>query len=40
MRIHVLTIFPELFGSPLAAGTLRRARERGVVEIHLHQLRD
>src|SRR5256884_213150 len=40
MRVHVLTLFPEMFGTPLAAGVLRRARERGVLEISLHQLRD
>ena len=40
MRVHVLTLFPEMFGSPLAAGVLRRARERGALEISLHQLRD
>ncbi|TMB46160.1 MAG: tRNA (guanosine(37)-N1)-methyltransferase TrmD [Deltaproteobacteria bacterium] len=40
MRVHVLTLFPEMFGSPLAAGVLRRARERGALEVSLHQLRD
>ena len=40
MRLHVLALFPEMLASPLAAGVLRRARERGVVEIFLHQLRD
>ena len=40
MRIHVITLFPELFGAPLAAGVLGRAHSRGVVEIFLHQLRD
>jgi tRNA (guanine37-N1)-methyltransferase len=40
VRIHVVSIFPEMLGSPLAAGILRRARERGLVEILLHQLRD
>jgi len=40
MRIHVLSLFPEMLGSPLAAGMLRRARERGLVEVFLHQLRD
>ena len=40
MRVHVVTIFPELFGSPLAVGPLRRAREIGRLEISLHQLRD
>src|SRR5437764_1263508 len=29
-----------MLASPLAAGVLRRARERGVVEVLLHQLRD
>jgi tRNA (guanine37-N1)-methyltransferase len=40
VHIHVVSIFPEMFGSALAAGILRRARERGLVEISLHQLRD
>ncbi len=29
-----------MFGSPLAGGVLRRARERGLLEVSLHQLRD
>src|SRR5439155_1169948 len=40
VRLHVLALFPEMLASPLAAGVLRRARERGVVEVCLHQLRD
>ena len=40
MRLHVLALFPEMLASPLAVGVLRRARERGVVEVFLHQLRD
>ena len=40
MRIHVLAIFPEILGSALAAGVLRRAREQGIVDVHLHRLRD
>ena len=40
MRIHVLSLFPEMLGSPLAAGVLGRARQRGLVEIFLHRLRD
>jgi len=40
MRIHVLALFPEMLGGALAAGIVKRARERGLVEIHLHQLRD
>jgi tRNA (guanine37-N1)-methyltransferase len=38
--VHVLTLCPELFGSALAAGVLRRARERGILHVALHQLRD
>jgi tRNA (guanine37-N1)-methyltransferase len=40
MRIHILTLFPEMFGSPLAAGILHRARQRGLLDVSLHQLRD
>jgi tRNA (guanine37-N1)-methyltransferase len=37
---HVLTIFPEFFRSPFDHGVIRRARESGVLEIHIHDLRD
>src|SRR5262249_39078442 len=40
LRAHVITLFPELFGGVLAVGPLRRARELGVLEVSLHQLRD
>jgi tRNA (guanine37-N1)-methyltransferase len=40
MRIHVLALFPELVGAALSAGVVKRARERGLVELHLHRLRD
>jgi tRNA (guanine37-N1)-methyltransferase len=40
VRIHVLALCPEILGSALAAGVPRRARERGVLEVFLHQLRD
>jgi tRNA (guanine37-N1)-methyltransferase len=40
VRIHVIALFPEILGSPLAAGILQRARERGVFDVFLHQLRD
>jgi tRNA (guanine37-N1)-methyltransferase len=40
VRIHVLSLFPEMLGSPLAAGVLGRARERGLVDVLLHRLRD
>jgi tRNA (guanine37-N1)-methyltransferase len=40
VRIHVLTIFPELFGGPLATGPIRIAREKGLLDVAVHNLRD
>ncbi|HZS13081.1 MAG TPA: tRNA (guanosine(37)-N1)-methyltransferase TrmD [Candidatus Dormibacteraeota bacterium] len=39
MRVDVLTIFPEMFPGPLAAGVVGRALEQGVVELQAHDLR-
>jgi len=40
VKVHLLTIFPELFGGPLATGPLRIAREKGLLDVAVHQLRD
>jgi tRNA (guanine37-N1)-methyltransferase len=40
LRIEVVTIFPRMLEGPLADGIVQRARERGVVEIRVHDLRD
>jgi tRNA (guanine37-N1)-methyltransferase len=40
MRIDVLTLFPEMFESPLSHSILKRAREAGVIEIALTDIRD
>jgi tRNA (guanine37-N1)-methyltransferase len=40
MRIDVLTLFPEMFQSPLSASILKRAQEAGIVEIVLTNIRD
>jgi tRNA (guanine37-N1)-methyltransferase len=40
MRIHVVTIFPEFFVSPLAVGIPKRARETGVLHVSLVDLRE
>ena len=40
MRIDVLTLFPEMFESPLAGSILGRARDRGLVQIVLTNIRD
>jgi tRNA (guanine37-N1)-methyltransferase len=39
MRFDLITIFPEFFAGPLDHGILRRARENGIVEIHVQDLR-
>jgi tRNA (guanine37-N1)-methyltransferase len=39
MRIDVVTIFPELFPGPLGASIPGRALERGLAELHAHDLR-
>ena len=40
MRIDVITIFPELFGPFLGCSVVGRARERGLLEVRLENLRD
>jgi tRNA (guanine37-N1)-methyltransferase len=37
--VDIVTIFPEYFASPLAAGLLGKAGERGLVRVRLHDLR-
>lgn len=40
MRIDIVTVLPELLRSPFEASILKRAIEKGLVEVHLHNLRD
>ena len=40
MRIDILTIFPAMFNGPFDHSIIKRAREKGIVEIHLHDIRD
>ena len=40
MRVDIVTLFPELIEPYFAGGLLGAARERGVLDVHLHQLRD
>jgi len=40
MRIDILTLFPEMFDSPLKYSILKRAQEAGVVKIALSNIRD
>jgi tRNA (guanine37-N1)-methyltransferase len=40
MRIDILTIFPEMFSGPFGHSIVKRAVEKGLVSIHLHNIRD
>ncbi|MCH5318408.1 MAG: tRNA (guanosine(37)-N1)-methyltransferase TrmD [Paramuribaculum sp.] len=40
MRIDILTVVPEMLESPLNCSILKRAQDKGLVEIHVHNLRD
>ena len=39
MRFDIITIFPDFFAGPLDYGIVRRAREAGIAEVHVHDLR-
>ncbi len=40
MRIDIITVVPELLASPLNESILKRAQQKGLVEIVVHNLRD
>jgi tRNA (guanine37-N1)-methyltransferase len=40
MRFDLVTIFPEFFGGPLDHGIVRRARETGLIEVQVQDLRE
>lgn len=40
MRIDVITLFPEILQGGLDQSILKRARQQGLTEVHLHQLRE
>jgi len=40
MRIDIITIFPEMFEGPFTESIVKRAQQKGLVEIALHNLRD
>lgn len=39
MRFEIVTIFPDFFAGPLEYGIVRRARNAGLIEIGIHDLR-
>ncbi len=40
MRIDIITVLPEMLESPLGCSIIKRAQDKGLVEIHVHNLRD
>lgn len=40
MRIDILTLFPAMFSAPLQESILKRAQQRGLLTVVVHQIRD
>jgi tRNA (guanine37-N1)-methyltransferase len=40
MKIDVLTLFPAMFAGPLDESIVKRAREKGLLDLNIHNLRD
>jgi tRNA (guanine37-N1)-methyltransferase len=40
MKIDVLTLFPEMFTGPMDASIIQRARQNGLLDLRVHNLRD
>ena len=40
MKIDVLTLFPGMFAGPLDESIIKRARDSGLLDLKIHQLRD
>src|SRR5919107_1451985 len=40
MKIDIISVVPDLLVSPFSHSILKRARERGLLEIRIHNLRD
>jgi len=40
MKIDIVTLFPEICRAPLSESIMKRAQEKGIVELHVHNLRD
>jgi tRNA (guanine37-N1)-methyltransferase len=39
MHIHILTVVPELLESPLSHSIMKRAKDKGLLHVHIHHLR-
>jgi tRNA (guanine37-N1)-methyltransferase len=40
MQIDILTLFPSMFEGPLTESILKRAQEKGLLDVRLHDIRD
>ncbi len=40
MHIDILTVLPELLESPLGHSIMKRAKDKGLLEVHVHHLRE
>lgn len=40
MRIDIISVLPEMMESPLNNSIVKRARDKGLVDLHIHNLRD
>jgi tRNA (guanine37-N1)-methyltransferase len=40
MRIDILTIFPEMFDGPFKVSIIKRAKEKNIAEVYIHDIRD
>jgi tRNA (guanine37-N1)-methyltransferase len=40
MRIDILTVVPQLLESPFSASIMQRAQDKGLLEVHIHNIRD
>ncbi len=40
MKLDIVTLFPEICGAPLSESIMKRAQKNGIVDLHIHNLRD
>jgi tRNA (guanine37-N1)-methyltransferase len=40
MRIDIVTLFPEICRAPLSESIMKRAQEKRIIDLHIHNLRD
>src|SRR5436309_7906637 len=40
MKVDILTLFPGICGAPLNESMMKRAQEKGIVDLRIHNLRD